>query len=1545
MAKNKLLSGRVKVTPAANVTADRYDFLGLEQAEPNLGVASQDGYVLIYDSNAPGKRNWSSSSLLSGGLTAQSAFESANSASSYANSAFIVSNSAAVYANSAFISANAASSYANSAFVTANSASNYANASFETANSAGVYANAAFDKANSANILAQAAFNTANLKFNSSGGTISGDVTVTGNLVVEGNTVIVNVSTLAVEDSLIQLARNNTSDAVDIGFLGHYDAGSGNVHAGLIRRASDDTFYLFDNLTTEPLTNVIDVANSSIATLRANLISTNVLIRGYDPINHANAAFNAANNAVDTWVRDAANSASSYANGAFVAANTADQKAVTSGSYANSAYLHANAAFNAANNAVDTWVRDAANSASSYANGAFTKANTANTLAQAAYDAANNATDTWVRQAANSASSYANSSYLHANAAFNAANNATDTWVRNAANSASSYANSGYIHANAAFDKANSGYNLINGAFGVSVTLDSFTGDASCTTFTLSTTPSGENYTLITLNGITQHKSAYSVSGANVVFSEAPNTNVAIDVVTFTSSAVQKVGVSITVDTFTGDNSCTTFALSTTPSNENYTTVTIDGLTQQKSAYNVSGSSVLFTEAPGTNTKIEVTTFQSADEYAANTLSQLAFDKANSANILAQAAFNAANNATDTWVRNAANAASSYANSAFGVANSASSYANGAFAAANTSDQKAVSAGSYANSAYALANVKYDATGGTISGDVIVSGNLTVSGQTTYANSTVVNLGDSIITLNADIPQAFAPSENAGIEVDRGSSANVQLIWNETTDKWTFTNDGSAYSDIGSSAAESYANSAFAAANTADQRAVTSGTYANAAFGVANSASSYANGAFVAANTADQRAVTSGTYANAAFAAANTADQRAVTSGTYANSAYSAANSNYTSAVTRLTVTNSGASAYLIDQYSGNNPSIYVSAGETIAFLLNGISGHPFMIRVSSGGSNYDTGLTHVSTAGVVSTGSSAQGKESGTLYWKVPFDIVGSTYVYQCSNHSGMVGSIVIQQPASFVASNTALAFTAANTADQRAVTSGSYANSAYLHANASFNATNAASSYANSAFDVANSASSYANSAYTQANTATTLAQAAFNQANTGGGAGTDSYARNTANAASSYANSAYLHANAAFNVANSGGGATADTYARNHANSSYLHANAAFNAANSGGGSVTAFTTVVDRFTGDGVVNTFTLSTTPSNENHTFVYLNGVYQQKNVYNIAGSNIVFTGIATSNDTIEVVTVAGKGSDTSEIYISSLQNFSSNGQNTVFTLDSTPTSANQLFVYVDGVYQQASAYTLSGNTLTLSEALDANSTLEVRVFSNTTPSHVHVTVDEFTGTGACTTFTLSTVPTSKNLTSVIVGGVPQLKSAYSITGTSITFTGAPANGASIEVSTYKGGGSHATSFTSVVDNFAGNGSANTFTLSTTPQNENHTFVYLNGVYQNKSTYNISGANVVFTGIATSNDTIEVVTVAGSEMNVNSSRYNSRVYTGTGACTQFTISSSHSANSILVFENGICQEPISDYTVSGTTLTFTTAPANGVKIQIRELPV
>jgi len=82
----------------------------------------------------------------------------------------------------------------------------------------------------------------------------------------------------------------------------------------------------------------------------------------------------------------------------------------------------------------------------------------------------------------------------------------------------------------------------------------------------------------------------------------------------------------------------------------------------------------------------------------------------------------------------------------------------------------------------------------TFSDEVIINGNLTVSGtQTTKASETVL-IEDNIITLNSN--ETSAASENAGIEVERGSDTNVLLRWTEGTDRWQFTNDGSTYYNI-----------------------------------------------------------------------------------------------------------------------------------------------------------------------------------------------------------------------------------------------------------------------------------------------------------------------------------------------------------------------------------------------------------------------------------------------------------------------------------------------------------------------------------------------------------------------------------------------------------------------------------------------------------------------------------------------------------------------------------------------------------------------------
>ena len=114
-------------------------------------------------------------------------------------------------------------------------------------------------------------------------------------------------------------------------------------------------------------------------------------------------------------------------------------------------------------------------------------------------------------------------------------------------------------------------------------------------------------------------------------------------------------------------------------------------------------------------------------------------------------------------------------------------------------------------------------------------------------------------------------------------------------------------------------------------------------------------------------------------------------------------------AMTMLTVTADSNNGYKFSQYGNTeDPTIYALAGATIAFKINSGANHPFQIE-TSGGSPYSNGLIHVALDGEESTGSDAQAKTSGTLYWQVPANISGN-YQYQCTVHGSMQGTIVVK-------------------------------------------------------------------------------------------------------------------------------------------------------------------------------------------------------------------------------------------------------------------------------------------------------------------------------------------------------------------------------------------------------------------------------------------------------------------------------------------------------------------------------------------------------
>jgi hypothetical protein len=178
-------------------------------------------------------------------------------------------------------------------------------------------------------------------------------------------------------------------------------------------------------------------------------------------------------------------------------------------------------------------------------------------------------------------------------------------------------------------------------------------------------------------------------------------------------------------------------------------------------------------------------------------------------------------------------------------------------------------------------------------------------------------------------------------------------------------------------------------------------------------------------------------------------------------------------------------------------------------------------------------------------------------------------------------------------------------------------------------------------------------------------------------------------------------------------------------------------------------------------------------------------------------------------------------------------------------------------------------------------------------------------------------------------------------------------------------------------------------GSTTTFSLDYTVGSSSSILVSVAGVHQEPETaYNLAtnGTQITFTAAPASGDTVFVIflgvalevatigsavitgrtelsevaadddllllfdTSAGSLKKIQKSNiattltYNTRTATGDGSTTAFTVTSGATVDDVIVTENGVVQAPTSDYGISGTTLTFTTAPGAGVAIVIRELP-
>lgn len=152
------------------------------------------------------------------------------------------------------------------------------------------------------------------------------------------------------------------------------------------------------------------------------------------------------------------------------------------------------------------------------------------------------------------------------------------------------------------------------------------------------------------------------------------------------------------------------------------------------------------------------------------------------------------------------------------------------------------------------------------------------------------------------------------------------------------------------------------------------------------------------------------------------------------------------------------------------------------------------------------------------------------------------------------------------------------------------------------------------------------------------------------------------------------------------------------------------------------------------------------------------------------------------------------------------------------------------------------------------------------------------------------------------------------------------------------------------------------NNSTSTFNLTvggsaTTAGSAQNLLISIDGIIQEpQGAYTVGGSTISFTeapntastffgillGSVAQVGTVSDGSITNAKLNLT---YSSSAYLANGSANVFTIDSGHSANSILVFVNGICMLPVTDYGVSGTTLTLLFTPVANSNVSVRYFPV
>jgi len=401
------------------------------------------------------------------------------------------------------------------------------------------------------------------------------------------------------------------------------------------------------------------------------------------------------------------------------------------------------------------------------------------------------------------------------------------------------------------------------------------------------------------------------------------------------------------------------------------------------------------------------------------------------------------------------------------------------------------------------------------------------------------------------------------------------------------------------------------------------------------------------------------------------------------------------------------------------------------------------------------------------------------------------------------------------------------------------------------------------------------------------------------------------------------------------------------------------------------------IVNQYTGNASTVAYTLTTAPVSENNLLVYIDGVYQQKSSYATSGTTLTLDTAPASGAIIETICSVGA--------ITSQDNLTLTGELDAVTLDISGNGdidGNLLVggnIHLDGSNQELRFYegsnyvgfeapALSGDQMWVLPDADGTAgfalktdgsgnltwglagdnafkTIAIAGQSNVVADTTADTLTLAAGAGIALTTNAGTdtITITNNqlganaFGNIVVSG--QTTVAADSTNDTLTLVG----GAGIQITTAAGSdtvtiaGGSGSVFTT--DLFTASGSQNAYTLSVAPSSENEIMAFVEGVYQNKNSYALSGTTLTFDAGIVSGQEVVVhhhgAGVVGVSPTINT-------FTGNGSAHSYTLGvAPPNENYIQVYWDGVYQNH-DQFTVSGTTLAFGSGnvPPSGTAIEV-----